>query len=242
MSTAIPSGAFDPAESAPPLDALFATETMAELSARQGRIADAVAIYRHLLAGRSGCPADDERLARWLARLAALERATLAPTPPSPSTPKTANRPPIAKDLVPLVESASPAAGLPEPPRTRHRLPLVVSHPVRSGQIVYAEHSDLIVLAPVNPGAELLADGNIHVYSSLRGRAVAGARGATGAQVFCLDLQAELVGVDSGYVACDDIPPAVWGRAARVWLRDGRCEIEPLTVPPSFAINRARKV
>jgi septum site-determining protein MinC len=215
---------------------------MAELSARQGRIGDAVAIYRHLLASRSGA-SDDERRTRWTARLASLERA--------PSTMPISDRAePIVKPapgVDPALEAASSAATsrpeLPESPQRRHTLPLLVSQPVRSGQIVYAENTDLIVLAPVNPGAELLADGNIHVYSSLRGRALAGARGATGAQVFCLDMQAELVGVDSGYLACEQIPPAIWGKAARVWLRDGQCQIELLTAPAAaFAINRARRL
>ena len=87
---------------------------------------------------------------------------------------------------------------------------------MRSGQLIYAEGRDLIVVAPVHSGAQLLADGNIHVYGPLKGRAVAGTRGARDSQVFCLTLEAELVGVDTGYVTSDDIPPAVWGGPARV--------------------------
>lgn len=238
MSTAIPSGASATPADAPPLDALFATETMAELSARQGRIADAVTIYRHLLTGRSSGAGDEEGRARWEVRLAALERATLTKPATEPAT-NPGGEPGTKPGPTPATDRKPP----PETPSPRHSLPLVVSQPVRAGQIVYAENSDLIVLGPVNPGAELLADGNIHVYSSLRGRAVAGARGATGAQVFCLDLQAELVGVDSGYVGCDEIPAVLWGRPARVWLlRDGQCAIGPLTAPASFATARARRL
>ena len=86
--------------------------------------------------------------------------------------------------------------------------------------MVYADGRDLIVLAAVNPGAQLLADGHIHIYGALRGRAVAGARGHRDAQVFCLALDPELVGVDAGYLLSDDIPPALRG-GGRARLPDG---------------------
>jgi septum site-determining protein MinC len=103
-----------------------------------------------------------------------------------------------------------------------------VRQPVRAGQIVYAEANDLIVLAPVNPGAQLLADGNIHVYAPLRGRAVAGVRGAREARIFCQRLEAELVGIDAAYVTAEDIAPELVGKPAQVSLEDGRCVIRPL--------------
>ena len=110
-----------------------------------------------------------------------------------------------------------------------HRPPMVVRQPVRGGQVIYAQHTDLIVLAPVNPGAQLLADGHIHVYAPLKGRAVAGVHGARDAQVFCLALEPELVGVDTGYVLSDDVPAAAWGGAARVHLGgDGMCVVSAL--------------
>jgi septum site-determining protein MinC len=180
---------------------LFATETMAELSARQGRLADAAAIYRRLLAR----PAEDDRRARWTERLAALERAPAPDRAPPPA-----------------------AAPAPAPPAADLRLPLVVRQPVRSGQVVYAAGADLIVLAPVNPGAQLIADGNIHVYSTLRGRAVAGARGCLEARIFCQRLQAELVGVDAVYVASDDIPSDRVGKPAQIFVEGGRCVVAPL--------------
>jgi septum site-determining protein MinC len=200
---------------------LFVTETMAELSARQGRTTDAIAIYRSLLG--SAAPADDRR-ARWTARLAVLEGgstgATDAAAPPSAIADARSDR-------------ATPAPAPTEPPQPALALPLVVSQPVRAGQIVYAQGTDLIVLAPVNPGAQLLADGNIHIYAPLRGRAVAGVRGARSAQIFCLRLEAELVGVDAAYIVSEDIPPASRGQPARIWLdaADGRCHVGPL--PPS---------
>jgi len=208
----------------PPAADLFVTETMAELSARQGRTADAISIYRSLLAGAGP---GDERRARWTARLAALAGEPEEAQEEDDVAPDTASAPAPARTAV---EPSPPALAL----------PLVVWQPVRSGQIVYAQGTDLIALAPVNPGAQLLADGNIHVYAPLRGRAVAGVRGARAAQIFCLRLEAELVGVDAGYLVSDDIPPAFRGQAARIWLdaEDSRCRVGPL--PPSFDLTPRR--
>ena len=99
---------------------------------------------------------------------------------------------------------------------------------MRSGQVIYAEGRDLVVLAPVNPGAQLIADGHIHVYAPLRGRAVAGAHGCLEARIFCQRLEAELVGIDAAYVTYDDVPADRFGKPAQVLLRDGRCVIAPL--------------
>jgi septum site-determining protein MinC len=74
----------------------------------------------------------------------------------------------------------------------------LITQPIRSGQQVYAKHSDLIVLASVSNGAEILADGNIHVYGTLRGRAIAGAGGEQNARIFCQKLEAELIAI-AGY-------------------------------------------
>jgi septum site-determining protein MinC len=188
---------------------IFVTETMAELSARQGRIAEAIAIYRRLL---DGAPAVDTRRVKWDARLSALTEERPAADTPAPA---------------PVVVPAAEAVVAP-PPQPVLRLPLVVREPVRSGQIVYAQHADLIVLAPVNPGAQLLADGNIHIYAVLRGRAIAGVRGATDAQIFCHRLEPELVGIDAAYVMSDDVPAPLWGRSARIWLAAGHCRLESL--------------
>lgn len=84
---------------------------------------------------------------------------------------------------------------------------LVVEQPVRSGQQVYSR-GDMIVLAPVSTGAELMAEGNIHVYSNLRGRAMAGVRGDTSARIFCQQLNAELVSIAGHYRVAEDLPDA----------------------------------
>jgi septum site-determining protein MinC len=184
---------------------LFATETMAELCARQGRLADAAAIYRRLLEA----PSDDQKRARWTARFEELANAA-ANAPHRPAA------------------AAPPAPPPPAAPSPDLHLPLVVRQPVRSGQVVYAAGGDLIVLAPVNPGAQLIADGNIHVYAPLRGRAVAGAHGCQEARIFCQRLEAELVGVDTAYVACEDIPAERVGKPAQVFFDGGRCVVAPI--------------
>ncbi|HSS40419.1 MAG TPA: septum site-determining protein MinC, partial [Polyangia bacterium] len=205
-----------------PCAPLFDTETMAELSARQGRLPDAVAIYRHLVReAEAGKGSDADRLARWRARLSELEGAPGNAPAPAPSP---AGAPAASPSRAPAAPLAPSLAALP-----RHRPSLVIREPVRSGQVVYADGRDLIVLASVNPGAQLLADGNIHVYGALRGRAVAGAQGHRDAQVFCLALDPELVGVDAGYLLSDDIPAPLRGGAARVYLTDaGTCAVVPL--------------
>jgi septum site-determining protein MinC len=113
------------------------------------------------------------------------------------------------------------------PPRP-HRPPLVIRQPVRSGQIIYAERNDVVVLAPVNPGAEVIADGNVHIYAPLRGRVVAGAQGFTEARIFCQRLEAELVAIAGAYMLADDIPAEYRGKPAQVYLEDGHCRVAAL--------------
>lgn len=94
----------------------------------------------------------------------------------------------------------------------------VVHHPIRSGQQVYAPEGDLIVLASVSAGAEILADGNIHVYGALRGRALAGVKGDTSARVFCHSMAAELISIAGQYKISEDIDKSVIGKAAQAYL------------------------
>ena len=129
----------------------------------------------------------------------------------------------------PSTEASSPSAPAASPaPVEINRLPLTVTQPVRSGQIVYARGGDLIVLAPVNPGAELMADGNIHVYAPLRGRAIAGAQGERRARIFCQKLEAELVGIDTAYLTSEDLPAHLRGKPVQVVFEKERCLILPL--------------
>ncbi|GAB4254611.1 MAG: septum site-determining protein MinC [Methylomicrobium sp.] len=93
----------------------------------------------------------------------------------------------------------------------------LVTQPVRSGQRIYA-HGDLIVLAQVSAGAEILAEGNIHVYGTLRGRALAGVQGNTEARIFCSDLQAELISIAGNYKISEDLNESVRSKPVQIYL------------------------
>jgi len=100
---------------------------------------------------------------------------------------------------------------------------MVVDKPLRSGQHIYAKGRDLIMLAMVNPGAEIMADGHIHVYAPLRGKAIAGAKGDTTARIFAGSLEAELLSIAGVYRTSDlPLPPEVAGKSAQVWLANNK--------------------
>lgn len=103
----------------------------------------------------------------------------------------------------------------------------LITEPVRSGQQVYAK-SDLIVVGPVSHGAELLADGNIHVYGALRGRALAGLRGDRTARIFCRSLEAELISIAGYYRLADDLEPAQRGQPAQIHLDGENLHVQAL--------------
>ena len=106
---------------------------------------------------------------------------------------------------------------------------VVVDKPLRSGQQVYARGADLVVLAMVSFGAEVIADGNIHVYAPLRGRAIAGARGNTEARIFTTCLEPQLVSIAGIYRTTETALPAdVLGKPAQVRLDGEKMLIEPL--------------
>jgi septum site-determining protein MinC len=104
----------------------------------------------------------------------------------------------------------------------------IVSQPVRSGQQIYAKHTDLIVLASVSNGAEILADGNIHVYGTLRGRAIAGACGEATARIFCHKLEAELVAIAGYYKLQEDIEMTSHFSTTQVFLEDNQLVVGPI--------------
>jgi septum site-determining protein MinC len=99
---------------------------------------------------------------------------------------------------------------------------------VRSGQRIYAQDSDLIVLAQVSPGAEIMADGNIHVYGSLKGRAMAGVKGNTEARIFCADLKAELVAIGGHYKIRENMDDLVHGKSVQIYLRNNSLFVKEL--------------
>ena len=126
---------------------------------------------------------------------------------------------------------SAPAAALavvvdtPATPRTA----LIVDKPLRSGQRVYAKGGDLIVLAVVSFGAEVIADGNIHVYAPLRGRALAGALGDTSARIFTTCMEAQLLSIAGIYRTTEtELPAAVLGKTAQVRLDGEKLVVEAL--------------
>lgn len=99
---------------------------------------------------------------------------------------------------------------------------LVIDKPLRSGQQVYARGRDLVVLAMVNPGAEVIADGHIHVYAPLRGKAIAGARGNAEARIFAMSMDPELISIAGIYRTSDNpLPAEVLGKPGQVRLMSG---------------------
>jgi len=105
---------------------------------------------------------------------------------------------------------------------------LLITEPVRSGQQVFAERGDLVVVASVSPGAELIARGNVHVYGALRGRALAGVHGDSAARIFCESLDAELLAIAGLYKLSDAIDPSLRRRRVQAFLDNGTLCVEPL--------------
>ncbi|WP_144900210.1 septum site-determining protein MinC [Luteimonas cucumeris] len=124
-------------------------------------------------------------------------------------------------------ETVSPKAA-PAPIAHGGQPGLIQTAPVRSGQQVYADNRDLTVLTTVGAGAEVLADGSVHIYGALRGRALAGAQGNEKARIFCREFHAELVAVAGHYKVLEDIPKELRGKAVQIWLEDGQLKIAAL--------------
>jgi septum site-determining protein MinC len=144
--------------------------------------------------------------------------AAATPSPASPASPASTAAAPAAKAAAPVAPTSA----------------MVIDKPLRSGQQVYARGRDLIVMAMVNPGAEVIADGHIHVYAPLRGKAMAGARGNVEARIMALSMEAQLLSIAGVYRTSENaLPPSVHGKAAQVRLEshtDGQDKliIEPL--------------
>ena len=104
----------------------------------------------------------------------------------------------------------------------------IISRPVRSGQQIYAEGCDLIILGSVSGGAEVLADGNIHIYGSLRGRALAGVKGNNAARIFCTHNEAELVSITGHFLLSDALETQIWKQPAQFYLADETLQVGSL--------------
>ena len=136
-----------------------------------------------------------------------------------------AKSPPATEDVAAraapaeATETATPPAAQPG---------LMQTTPVRSGQQVYADNRDLTVLGMVGAGAEVIADGSIHVYGALRGRALAGAQGNEKARIFCREFLAELVAIAGHYTVLEESPQDLRGKPAQVWLDGDELKIAAL--------------
>jgi septum site-determining protein MinC len=105
---------------------------------------------------------------------------------------------------------------------------MVVDKPLRSGQRIYAK-GDLVVLGLVSYGAEVIAEGNIHIYAPLRGRALAGVQGNHDARIFCTCLEPELISIAGIYRTTETpLPADVLGKPVQIWLEEEKLMIEPL--------------
>ena len=144
------------------------------------------------------------------------ERDQDTATPPAPAR-RSAAPPTPASAPAP----AAPAAGSGELGKMHHTT-------VRSGQQLYAHNGDLTVLSAVGAGAEVISDGSIHIYGTLRGRALAGAQGNENARIFCREFHAELVAIAGRYKVLDDVPSQLRGKAVQVWLEQDQIMIAAL--------------
>lgn len=150
----------------------------------------------------------------------------------------------LSADMPPAMSGGRPASDIDAPeeetPATAHGKPaapewrpgktvpsIIVTEPVRSGQSLMFE-GDITVVGSVSSGAEVVAGGSIHIYGTLRGRAVAGSMGNTSARIFCSKLEAELVAITGLYKTSEDMEPELRGRAVQLWLKDDTLITETL--------------
>ena len=147
-------------------------------------------------------------------------------------TPAAVEAPPVVDDVPaasPVETAAEPAAVTQPPAALAAVATMIVDKPLRSGQQVYARGGDLVVLAAVNFGAEVIADGSIHVYAPLRGKAIAGARGNTDARIFSTCMEPELISIAGTYRTTETpLPDDVVGKPAQIRLDGERLVFEPL--------------
>jgi len=130
---------------------------------------------------------------------------------------------------LPALPEIRPAPAKKETPEIVTTNTRIHTQPVRSGQQIYAAEGDLVVLGAISPGAEVLADGTIHIYGPLRGRALAGVRGDRQARIFCQSLEAELVSVAGNYRLIEQVDASLRGQFVQVYLSEERLIIAPLS-------------
>jgi septum site-determining protein MinC len=144
----------------------------------------------------------------------------------------------VGPNLPPLMSGGRPApveptaskpqpaepASQPEPQPTT----LLVDVPVRSGQSIFFPNGDVTVLGSVGSGAEVIAGGSIHIYGTLRGRAMAGTSGNRGARIFCSRLEAELLAIDGYYRTAEDLDAKLRNKPVQAWLAGETLNIAPI--------------
>lgn len=175
------------------------------------------------------------------ARAAGLTSVELAAPPTRPQATAAADNAPapaLATEAAEVVATPAPAQAVPaETPAPAPAVvpqaspaAMVVTRPLRSGQRVYARHTDLIVVGMVSQGAEVIADGNIHIYGPLRGKAMAGARGDASARIFTTQLDAELLAIAGVYRVVEDrLPATLHNRPVAISLDGESLNITPLS-------------
>ncbi len=151
---------------------------------------------------------------------AAYERAATAveAAEPARETPRPPSREPAPAASAPVVVNAGSAT----------TIGMLHDKPVRSGQQIYARGRDLILTSLVGNGAEVIADGSIHVYGALRGRALAGAQGDESARIYCQEFHAELVSIAGQYRVFEDIPAELRGKPVQAWLEGDKLLLKKL--------------
>ncbi len=142
------------------------------------------------------------------------------PPPMTDGRPAADIEPPVAeKNAAAKAKEPEAAASVPPPPPQPKAAPsMVVTQPVRSGQSLFFPDGDITVVGSVASGAEVVAGGSIHIYGTLRGRAMAGTTGVAGARIFCSKLEAELIAIDGYYQTAEDMDPKLRNKAVQIWL------------------------
>ena len=132
----------------------------------------------------------------------------------------------VAGEATEIDLKSNPKAAVAAAPR--QPASLLVDHPVRSGQAIYFPDGDVSVLGSVGSGAEIVAGGSIHIYGTLRGRAMAGSTGDARARIFCQKIEAELLAINGYYKTADEIEETLRGRPTQAWLDGGMLAITAL--------------
>jgi septum site-determining protein MinC len=128
-------------------------------------------------------------------------------------------------DTKPVTPAAPPTPAMPTVVQAENR---TIEQNIRSGQQIYVKGGDLIVKGTVGAGAEVIADGNIHIYGALRGKAIAGANGDQSKKIYCYNMQPELISIAGNYWLSDTLQGDYWGKPACIGLLDGQLQLTEL--------------